>query len=444
MVTATDYTDWDPSDKDRKEIEKCVLARYKDYAERYDDDLWFIFKNNFEEWTADDLKKCSIQYLADLREILRTNGVYVPKRGPPMKALIDTLAQPEFHEWTESEVVQHVQLKGTVNSPSIQLQFGVLIKRLNDVANAPIQNNARFAQADTPSPPSANLHGMVTRARAPAGGLQNTTPPAETAPPAPQAPLAQAATPPTQTATTWQGTGYVPATPGMETNYAVTTAAATPGQERTYSLHAGQFAPLYANGIAQLRKVYTTDSTKYGDNEDSFDLAHNIFLDLCRQMGLHTAEARNQAFSVMLKGLALDYYYTWKDQWERMGIDPAVAVKSHFENDEHLRKVQADWDTINLYTVIVKYPEKSITECLGDNVPRYTKALSQIATRAAKRGHLACEAHLRYSNTSSMPRSNWKPRIYNPRPHAELARECQPIRRYQASSTTTLRRHIQY
>src|SRR3954468_15035471 len=47
-----------------------------------------------------------------------------------------------------------------------------------------------------------------------------------------------------------------------------------------------------------------------------------------------------------------------------MGIDPAVAVKSHFENDEHLRKVQADWDTINLYTVIVKYPEKSITECL--------------------------------------------------------------------------------
>src|SRR3954463_4771162 len=98
MVTATDYTDWDPSDKDRKEIEKCVLARYKDYAERYDDDLWVIFKSNFEEWTADDLKKCSIQYLAALREILRTNGVYVPKRGPPMKALIDTLAQPEFHE----------------------------------------------------------------------------------------------------------------------------------------------------------------------------------------------------------------------------------------------------------------------------------------------------------------------------------------------------------
>ncbi|KAF3400645.1 hypothetical protein DPV78_005731 [Talaromyces pinophilus] len=125
MVTDTDYTDWHPSDKDCKEIETCVLARYKVYAERYGDDLWFIFKTNFEEWTADDFKKCSIPYLADLRKILRTNGVYVPKRGPPMKALIHTLAQPEFHEWTESEVVQHVQLKGTVKSPSIHLQFSL-------------------------------------------------------------------------------------------------------------------------------------------------------------------------------------------------------------------------------------------------------------------------------------------------------------------------------
>ncbi|EED15482.1 conserved hypothetical protein [Talaromyces stipitatus ATCC 10500] len=350
-MAPTDYTDFDPNGKDRKTIEPCVITRTKIYTDLYDDDLWFTFKDDFGDWTTDNLCKATVPVLGKLRDVLRTNGIYVPKGGHAGRVLANTLTLPEPHEWTKSEVVEHIQLKGTFNSPFIQLKFAATIKRINDAANVTIQNNAQFVQEDTPSPPSTNLHGMVTRMRASAGGLQDMIPHAETAPPtptppAPQAPLVQVATP-TQTAT-WQGTGYVPA---------------IRDQERMYS-QVGQFAPLYVNSIAQLRKVYTTDSTKYGDNEDSFDLAHNIFLDLCRQMGLHTAEARNQAFSVMLKGLALDYYYTWKDQWERMGIDPAVAVKNHFENDEHLRKVQTDWDAINLYTVIVKYPEKSTTECL--------------------------------------------------------------------------------
>ncbi|EED13533.1 conserved hypothetical protein [Talaromyces stipitatus ATCC 10500] len=306
-MAPTDYTDFDPNSKDRKTIEPCVITRTKIYTDLYDDDLWFTFKDDFGDWTTDNLCKATVPVL----------GNYV------------TYCEPMVYMYQRVDTQEEI----------------------NDAANVTIQNNAQFVQEDTPSPPSTNLHGMVTRMRASAGGLQDMIPHAETAPPtptppAPQAPLVQVATP-TQTAT-WQGTGYVPA---------------IRDQERMYS-QVGQFAPLYVNSIAQLRKVYTTDSTKYGDNEDSFDLAHNIFLDLCRQMGLHTAEARNQAFSVMLKGLALDYYYTWKDQWERMGIDPAVAVKNHFENDEHLRKVQTDWDAINLYTVIVKYPEKSTTECL--------------------------------------------------------------------------------
>ncbi|EED17313.1 hypothetical protein TSTA_111490 [Talaromyces stipitatus ATCC 10500] len=270
-MAPTDYTDFDPNGKDRKTIEPCVITRTKIYTDLYDDDLWFTFKDDFGDWTTDNLCKATVPVLGKLRDVLRTN---------------------EPHEWTESEVIEYIQLKGTFNSPFIQLKFTATIKGINDATNVITQNNAQFVQEDTPPPPSTNLHGMVTRAKASTGGPQDITPPTETAP---QAPLVQVATP-TQTAT-WQGTGYVPA---------------IRDQERTYS-QVGQSALLYVNSIAQLQKVYTTDSTKYGDNEDSFDLAHNIFLDLCRQMGLYTAEARNQAFSVMLKGLALDYYYTWKD-----------------------------------------------------------------------------------------------------------------------------------
>ncbi len=47
---------------------------------------------------------------------------------------------------------------------------------------------------------------------------------------------------------------------------------------------------------------------KYGSKENNFNLKLVMFYDVRNRVGLLTA-ASSLAFSIMLKGLALDYYY---------------------------------------------------------------------------------------------------------------------------------------
>ena len=64
----------------------------------------------------------------------------------------------------------------------------------------------------------------------------------------------------------------------------------------------------YGRELGIMIKMYTEES-KYGDDGDSFDFKLAIFHDICGRADV-PHEAKAKAFPTMLKGLALDFFYS--------------------------------------------------------------------------------------------------------------------------------------
>ncbi|EED20730.1 conserved hypothetical protein [Talaromyces stipitatus ATCC 10500] len=337
MPPTTDYSkSFDPTDKDAKTIEKCIIARIEDYTDLYDEDLWNTFREDFSTWTEGAFRIAPLKTLINLRDTLRTNGVYVAKgRQHAATTLSETIAESEQHEWTESEVIYHVQRRGTFSSLNIELTYGPAIRRL---------------QATTPKAPQQAVHSKPQAMTIPYGMTlrsqrneeRDTTP----------TPIAQSVQ-----------QQYNPTTPAATTLYEQAVPATTHSRQTVHTNYTTQDTSYYGANISQLRKAYSED-LRYGNNEDTFDYSYQYFLEMCGHMGIHTQDAQRKAFFVMLKGEALRYYFDNKDEWVRRGINPISAVKSYFETEEHLRFVQSQWDATNLASTMSKNPDKPILECL--------------------------------------------------------------------------------
>jgi hypothetical protein len=63
----------------------------------------------------------------------------------------------------------------------------------------------------------------------------------------------------------------------------------------------------------------------------------------------------------MLKGLALDYYYSGR--YVTIS-DLYRAIEAYFENDHSKRTVLSQWNNMTLQSIIEKSPAKSTTENL--------------------------------------------------------------------------------
>jgi hypothetical protein len=64
----------------------------------------------------------------------------------------------------------------------------------------------------------------------------------------------------------------------------------------------------YRNYLTTLEKIYKDDS-KYSGRNDNFDHKLGMFYDLCLKANVPPS-ARNIVYSTMLRGPALDHYYT--------------------------------------------------------------------------------------------------------------------------------------
>ncbi|EED20818.1 hypothetical protein TSTA_040120 [Talaromyces stipitatus ATCC 10500] len=134
MPPTTDYSkSFDPTDKDAKTIEKYIIAQIEDYTDLYNEDLWNTFREDFSTWTEGAFRIAPLKTLINL-----------PKgRQYAATTLSETIAKLEQHEWTESEVIYHVQRHGIFSSPNIELTYGPAIRRL---------------QATTPKAPQQAIH----------------------------------------------------------------------------------------------------------------------------------------------------------------------------------------------------------------------------------------------------------------------------------------------
>jgi hypothetical protein len=119
----------------------------------------------------------------------------------------------------------------------------------------------------------------------------------------------------------------------------------------------------YSKELGSLVKYYSEES-KYSSENDNFDFKLTIFYDLCTKAAIPKV-ALAQAYSTMLKGMALDHYYTnLKNSGTTSFEQMHQATRNYFEGPEYRRKVLGQWNAATLRAVINKNPTKSKLDCL--------------------------------------------------------------------------------
>lgn len=116
--------------------------------------------------------------------------------------------------------------------------------------------------------------------------------------------------------------------------------------------------------LINLSRLYA-DEYKYSGEGDSFDFKYGIFIDLCEKAEV-PKELYFKAFSKMLKGTALNHFYT------SIKTDPCITqlfeicenMRQTFEGEDFKRTMLTKWNNTTLQTVLSKNPGKDIETCL--------------------------------------------------------------------------------
>jgi hypothetical protein len=87
--------------------------------------------------------------------------------------------------------------------------------------------------------------------------------------------------------------------------------------------------------LSNITKIYI-EEWKYGDRQDNFNLKLVIFRDICARVEL-PENAYKKALPIMLKGRALEYYYTGLIQKNLEFNQLCTAIEQHFEDANHRR-----------------------------------------------------------------------------------------------------------
>ncbi|KAF6810363.1 hypothetical protein CMUS01_13478 [Colletotrichum musicola] len=117
--------------------------------------------------------------------------------------------------------------------------------------------------------------------------------------------------------------------------------------------------------LTDLSKLYT-DKMKYGGGpSDIFKTKVIIFRDNCYKAGIPQTKWGG-AFSVMLKGRALVYYYHYiYDPDNLLSFhDAGIVMRSHFESDKSRQAHLNSWQNTTFVSIIQDNPGKTKTEAL--------------------------------------------------------------------------------
>lgn len=122
----------------------------------------------------------------------------------------------------------------------------------------------------------------------------------------------------------------------------------------------------FSKELMNLAKIYTEENKYCGEN-DNFDFKLVVFNDLCSKANV-PQEAKDKAYSMMLRGLALDHYYTnLKNTTQTPSFDQVCdATRCYFEGPEYRRSILGRWNSLTLESIIHKTDNtgKSTLDCL--------------------------------------------------------------------------------
>jgi hypothetical protein len=105
----------------------------------------------------------------------------------------------------------------------------------------------------------------------------------------------------------------------------------------------------YSRELSNITKIYI-EGWKYGDGQDNFNLKLIIFRDICARVEL-PENAYKKALPIMLKGRALEYYYTGLIQKNLEFNQLCTAIEQHFEDANHRRNTLTEWNNLDLSTL---------------------------------------------------------------------------------------------
>ncbi|KAI6248324.1 hypothetical protein HI914_03614 [Erysiphe necator] len=117
--------------------------------------------------------------------------------------------------------------------------------------------------------------------------------------------------------------------------------------------------PIYE--IGNLTKMYREED-RYSGTSDSFDLCLGIFYDVCLKTGVNHQFFKD-AFSIMLKGSAREYYHLHLMNNGLSFQDMTQKLRAHFETAERQLQMISKWKSITLLKTIEENPNKTVSEC---------------------------------------------------------------------------------
>jgi hypothetical protein len=96
----------------------------------------------------------------------------------------------------------------------------------------------------------------------------------------------------------------------------------------------------YDRELVNLIKLYT-DEAKYSEDNDNFSFKLIMFNDMCDRIDV-LFEIKMKAFSIMLKELALDYYYANVINSKNVSFtfdDVCISMMNYFEDAEYKKRI---------------------------------------------------------------------------------------------------------
>ena len=370
-----------------------------------DESLWLMYQDDFDKWTIDNFEECPKRTLFQFRDVLRQRGVWVGKLpGSPVAHSLHRIAHEEIQtEWTKEEIqkyfdggerfisnkISHYMLINGIPfppnlPPQTQTSPSLKSQPLSRHATPPYQSMPGPSHEETPSPipllpqtqgPSDDVGNLPPNqfptASQPAPTIHRPTIPVHHFDALPAMPVQ------TPEAKEWYEKGLRDAlrrseplnpdglrnalTTQLQGNYGPTDTGE--GLRNGYNDGNGYG---FGNCLSTLEIIYK-DEYKYGGRKDIFDLKVGIFHEMCMKANVPPT-AKCAAYSTMLKGSALDHYYTdLRHRAQTVPFETLCGVtKKYFEGREYQRGLINRWNNITLQTVMGKTENsgKTTTECL--------------------------------------------------------------------------------
>ena len=305
----------DVSTASRDELNRYVQFKviwYKE-LEILDQSLWETYQEDFKDFSVETFKTATSVYLQRMRDHLNLRGVWVNinhKHKALTQSLYETAQEEDQAEWTREMIDVVTDKYGATLSNCIQ-SYNV---------RGTLEERRQCSPQKLPSPKASQTPQtpLTTTVQEPYVSPQYTTVqiPIPTTAPAPTIPQ-----PPVHI-------------PGI---------------------------PSYGRELATVIKLYTDDQ-KYAGTNESLDYKLTIFYNICNRARL-PQEAYMDAFPTMLKGLALNHFFT--SQLYNLSFSKACEhLRNFFEGPAFQRSNLIEWNSITLQTIMSENPDKKTSECL--------------------------------------------------------------------------------